>query len=454
MKKGGGFVKRSGKTTKITKPAERAGHVFLQPLRPNDADTKCYLLGGYCDNGPLCDVWSFHVNSSTWKLLSNEEMSKQSPLPRYEFDGCLTSSGIYVFGGFQSDGHEVAITNDLWLFDLEYETWKLVSEESKPPERSGHVMVTIDHDKFIVHGGTCMGARGDLWVYETSLHDWWEVPCELGKSPCPRWMHSAAFCRDSQLLVIFGGLTQPQSSSDAVASALPPSSSPSPEYLNDLWILDMNGINSTTASRPWQMVQYQGLAPSPRDLPAIAAMNGSIIIMGGFGLLEVDELDFEEDEEEEEEGEEDEEDEDDEEGEESAKCAGMDLENDNQVEKHQHQEQNAEEEHMIVSVGDVSVTIDESHQVVGTLAMMSEPESGPEINDHDNDNEDEADEGDEEDGDIESIDIAYLDDTWYINLQTSEASGMPLLSTYPHLSLLSTPMPDIFLNFTIYFSFL
>ena len=429
MKKSGGFVKRS-KTTKIIKPAERAGHLFLQPLLPNDADTKCYLVGGYCDQGPLCDVWSFHVNSSTWKLLSNEEVSQQSPLPRSEFDGCVTSSGIYIFGGFQSDGQEVAITNDLWLFDLEYEAWQLVSEESKPPERSGHVMVNIDNDKFIVHGGTCMGARGDLWVYETSLRDWWEVPCELDKSPCPRWMHTAAFCRDSQLLVIFGGLTQPQSSSDSVVSEQPSPSS-SPEYLNDLWILNMNGWKSNSWSCQWQMVQYHGLAPSPRDLPAIAAMNGSIIIMGGFGLLEVDELDNEEEEEAEEEL--------DEEGEENAKCAGMDLEinnqNTHQLEESMRQGQGSEE-NMIVSVDDVSLSVGENDQTEEAVVVMNQAGQGPETNDDneddDDDDEDDDDEDDEvdEDDEIESIDIAYLDDTWYVNLQTSETAGKPFVTIY------------------------
>jgi len=120
-----------------------------------------------------------------------------------------------------------------------------VCEEAAPPERSGHVVVAVGGGRLAVHGGTCMGARGDLWLYDTATNAWQEVPCPAGASPCPRWMHTAAYCADSRVLAVFGGITQaPAGAGDGVSD--PSSSPPAPEYLNDLWVLDMTGLGKGT----------------------------------------------------------------------------------------------------------------------------------------------------------------------------------------------------------------
>lgn len=412
----GEFVKRSGKTKK-TKPDERSGHVFLAPAFTNNSNV-CYLIGGYCDRGPLHDVWSYHLPASDWKLLANDdEMStkkQQSPLPRYEFDGCLTTAGIHVFGGFQTDGHEVSITNDLWLFDLEMECWQLVSEESKPPERSGHVMVTVGEDKFVLHGGTCMGtSRGDLWMYDTKLKDWQEIQCDPFLSPPPRWMHAAVYCPDSHLLVVFGGLIQPLKDPQHC----------DPVYMNDLWVLDLSTLDLTGLSK-WQEVQYRGLAPSPRDLPAMVAVQGGVIVMGGFGLWELDE-DEDEEEEEEEENEEDEDGDAEEEGEgESHDGKEMD------VVEHQ-SEGEADNTHgdstaatatprataatVAASVDDIQMTMEEC---TVSAAAVEVGDGGPEV-----------DSEEIEDGDVDdeqSVVAAYLDDSWFVNLSTAVATELDL----------------------------
>ena len=51
-------------------------------------------------------------------------------------------------------------------------TGRKVCEEAAPPERSGHVVVAVGTGRLAVHGGTCMGARGDLWLYDAAANVW------------------------------------------------------------------------------------------------------------------------------------------------------------------------------------------------------------------------------------------------------------------------------------------
>lgn len=253
-----------------TTPDPRSGHILLSSPK----ESTVYLVGGHTTRGPLTDVWSYEDKKEHWKLLHNDEKSSISPLPRFEFDGCLAGPFIYLFGGFQSDGEEVSILNDLWVFDLEYQTWNLISEECTAPERSGHVVVAIDSSRFMVHGGTCMGSRGDLWLYDTSS-DHWEEIVSATEPPCPRSMHSAVFCEGSMTLAVFGGVTHHGNGPDGDLS---------PVYLNDLWVMKLSGDLKKWS---WNMVQYEGFAPSPRDLPALVAVGNGVILFGGFGFVEI-----------------------------------------------------------------------------------------------------------------------------------------------------------------------
>ena len=269
MMKKKAFVKK-GKKVAPTCPTPRSGHLFLA----SDADETMYVVGGHNDSGPQNDVWSYQPSSQIWEIVDNEESDQQSPFPRFEFDGCMIGSYIYLFGGFQSDGTDVSILNDLWAFDLEYQSWNLVSDESSAPERSGHVVVAIDDGRFIVHGGTCLGVRADLWVHSTLTGHWDEIIST--NVPCARSMHSAVYCKESQTLAIFGGITHTTGDNDSP-----------PEYLNDLWVMR---LGDDANDWQWSMIEYQGIAPSPRDLPALVTVDGNILLFGGFGFVETDEM--------------------------------------------------------------------------------------------------------------------------------------------------------------------
>ena len=256
-------------------PEPRSGHSLLV----SEDEGTVYVVGGHAQRGPLTDIWNYSPSTGDWKRLQTEataepsEAAGPSPLLRLEYATCLVGPFIYLFGGFQSDGEDVSILNDLWVFDLEFQCWNLISEECSAPERSGHVAIAIDSARFLIHGGTCMGSRGDLWVYDTNSGQWEEIIST--EAPCARSMHSAVLCQESRTLAIFGGVTDQGDSPDATAS---------PSYLNDLWVMH---LTEDTKDWKWSMVNYSDFAPSPRDLPALVPLGNGVVLFGGFGFIEL-----------------------------------------------------------------------------------------------------------------------------------------------------------------------
>jgi hypothetical protein len=412
MKKNG-FIKKGKKVAPPSHPESRSGHCFLG----SDRDEALYVIGGYTELGPKSDVWVYQPSTCLWQLLANEETSRQSPLPRFEFDGCVIGSIIYIFGGFQSDGMDVSILNDLWMFNTEYQSWSLISEESSAPERSGHVVVAIDNGKFIVHGGTCMCPRNDLWVYDTGTKNWLEIRCD--NAPCARSMHSAVYCKESKSLAIFGGVTQQGNDPNDL----------SPTYLNDLWIMNFDDIGCR-----WSMVEYQGLAPSPRDLPAMVAIGDGIIIFGGFGFLEIaDDLseigdenevveDSDEDDDMEGEGE----------GDERIENE-MEIGFEGQINSESSTSEVSNTLNTSLHPEEIALTIDNSDAMEGLNKIekdqIEQPVKKKVYFDTDISNENLKSTGEEEDDDDKSITMDYLADSWYINLNTSSSNDFDITKT-------------------------
>ena len=118
-----------------------------------------------------------------------------------------------------------------------------------------------------------MGSLDDFWVYDTSSGHWEEII--TFDRPCARSMHSAVFCEGSKTLAIFGGVTHHGCEADGDLS---------PVYLNDLWVVH---LTDNIKEWSWNMVTYDGFAPSPRDMPALVAVGDGVILFGGFGFVEI-----------------------------------------------------------------------------------------------------------------------------------------------------------------------
>lgn len=464
-----------------TPPVSRSGHSFLHSFtrsigtQSSESETGPkasevhYVLGGYNDEGPLDDVYRYNPDGDTWTKLCIQKCKVPKnafpPLPRMDFDSCCINDKIYIFGGFQLEDEQVLILNDLWSLDVNKLCWKLIAEETPVSERAGHVVVSVGNDCFIVHGGEQMGRPfDDTWLYNTSTNQWKAVAtssnnknnnnknkdnkdnnkdtanAKYWNKPCARSAHSAAFCPESNALVIFGGITVEV-----------PSQSSEPIHLNDLWILNID-FTEDPAKWTWRAVSLNSLAPSPRDLAGMVSIgDGILLINGGYGLKELESggVDMiEEDEEEEEEGEggeeedddndDDNNDDDDEEGEEgvegevSLKRKGMNdsneiKETDVDVEMNTAMDQTSQNvnditnkmETISLKGGNASVAALPASKVTEDTSMEVDRHGAREMLSED---DDEA----VEDGADADVQLEYLNDAWLVDLTTLSAIEIDL----------------------------
>jgi len=305
-------------------PSGRAGHAMLHHGAAALGNERIVVVGGYNETGPLAEIWIYDLARNLWSEIMGGYANK-GPLPRVDFDACILANKVYLFGGMETDGEQALIYNDLWSFDLDSRRWTLLNEESPACERMGHVCVSVDNDHFLLHGGDCLGkAFSDLWLYTASSATWQRVHDHVTidannvvnfNAPCARSSHSACLISETRKLAVFGGMAP----IDGELS-----------HMNDFWLLDISAGCWNTAAWSWMRVegstgrqggpgpgqgQGPGLAaaeeamnmsnehvfPSPRDMPAIVsvltAVGPKLVVLGGFGLQEVEEEEEEEEEE-------------------------------------------------------------------------------------------------------------------------------------------------------------
>jgi len=248
-------------------PNERAGHGVLC------LEDSFIIIGGFNDECELTDAWKYTGHS--WKVMKQEK--KITPLPRLDFDGCKIGNSYYLFGGLVCEDESVSIYNDLWQCDFNLTksssqplyTWTCVCQDSPVPERSGHIVVSIESNSFLVHGGECMKYFDDLWMFNCDASTWSQL-CISGAKPCGRSGHAGVYCEDRAQLIVYGGVRKV----DADV-----------QYLNDLWVLDMSSTDSGLWN--WSLIILNGIGPSPRDMPALLYLqSGELLLRGGYGLAE------------------------------------------------------------------------------------------------------------------------------------------------------------------------
>jgi N-acetylneuraminic acid mutarotase len=82
--------------------------------------------------------------------LTKVECSGDVPLPRCDCSSTIVNGYVWFFGG---SNVSVRPMNELYTFNIEKQTWKLIQQKgSIPEERSGASMVHC-HDKLFLLGG-------------------------------------------------------------------------------------------------------------------------------------------------------------------------------------------------------------------------------------------------------------------------------------------------------------
>ncbi len=229
------LASRAWTRSDVPEPNRRCHHTFVM----DDAERRGLLFGGFPRTNRL---WSWDAATGRWSELTPDA----SPVPR-----CLHSSVVderrgrmVVYGGLLGAG--TPDLSDTWVLDLGTDEWRVLTQDSPPGMRYGHVAaMDADRDRMIVFGGFAQPNDvstaqdvSDLWAFEFATLSW--VPLQPATAgPAPRQFARGATLPDDRGLIIFGGLGDFS------------------EVFNDLWHLDLEALS-------WTRLEPSGGPPPPR----------------------------------------------------------------------------------------------------------------------------------------------------------------------------------------------
>ncbi|XP_048583338.1 rho GTPase-activating protein gacHH isoform X2 [Nematostella vectensis] len=153
------------------------------------------------------------------------------------------------------------------LNDVKVE-WKRSGKDCVYSPRDGHCAASVG-SKLYVFGGVAwnvtigeVSEMNEMLVYDLESQTW-SKPVTRGDTPSSR--SSATMCSVGNTLFMFGGLSRDSG------------------WLNDLYAFN-------TDSMQWKAIEAKGTYPSPRDKLGSVAMGTKMLIFGGFGPKEDDEM--------------------------------------------------------------------------------------------------------------------------------------------------------------------
>ncbi|OCK76174.1 galactose oxidase [Lepidopterella palustris CBS 459.81] len=186
-------------------------------LIANPANThELLLFGGEFYNGATAtfynDLFVYNIARDAWKVVH----SPNSPLPRSGHAWCRAANtkNIFLFGGEFSSPKQGTFYhyNDFWCLDPSTREWtKVESKDKGPPARSGHRMVGWKN-YVVLWGGFQDTAQttkylADLWVYDCSNFMWFQpsLPSASGK---PDARSSFTLLPSELGVVLYGGYSR------------------------------------------------------------------------------------------------------------------------------------------------------------------------------------------------------------------------------------------------------
>ncbi|XP_034254187.1 kelch domain-containing protein 4 isoform X1 [Thrips palmi] len=173
---------------------------------------------------------------------------------------------LILFGGEYFNGQTTMLNNDMFVYNIPRNEWKILKAPAGAPPRSAHQMVAVAANKgqLWVFGGEYASPTQsqfyhykDLWVYHIAAKKWEKINAPGG--PSARSGHRMVCVRKH--LVVFGGFH------DNLRDC---------KYFNDVYAFDLENYT-------WKKIVPTGTPPAPRSAcQMIPLADGKILVSGGY----------------------------------------------------------------------------------------------------------------------------------------------------------------------------
>lgn len=172
------------------------------------AETGSVVVFGGIASAPLGDTWYYSTTSGTWVNV----VSSPSPPARFNMASCVTGPYMYISTGEGHDGSARTFFNDVWRLHVSTRTWASMNPASAaggsaPPARYGAASGVITFPDGAAALAIATGFNrevrfNDVWLYDIQGNTW-VSPTVEGKAPSPRCL--TASTSQGNTLYLFGG---------------------------------------------------------------------------------------------------------------------------------------------------------------------------------------------------------------------------------------------------------
>jgi hypothetical protein len=199
------------------------------------AHDRMIIYGGSRFGATLGDLWSLDPVTMEWTELISEN---QGPNVLRSHCGIYDplDTAMVIFGGVTYPGGN--ITDQLWILDLNTLLWEQIEPSGvwPPPTRCNYATYRWSTHEMIMFGGRWGEERyNTTWTLNLNTYSWRNLVYE-NSPPSPREGAPILIIQDSPNMLVYGGYR------------------PGPEYMDELWLLDLG-------SRTW--TEYEPDPPHP-----------------------------------------------------------------------------------------------------------------------------------------------------------------------------------------------
>lgn len=184
---------------------------------------------------------------------------------------------LLLFGGEYFNGALAKFYNDLFVYNINRDEWRLVTSPNSPLPRSGHAWTRAGNKSEVyLFGGEFSSPKqgtfyhyNDFWRLDPSTREWEKVEGERkdkGKSgggPPARSGHRMTSFK--QYIILFGGFQDTSSST---------------QYLSDLWLYDTNDYKWHQPTLP-----PASQRPDPRSSFSFLPRDDGAVLYGGYSRV-------------------------------------------------------------------------------------------------------------------------------------------------------------------------
>lgn len=169
----------------------------------DEAADRVVVFGGSLGRGKnnfINTMASYSFADDKWSAIQQKEGATW-PSARVKHSAAIVGNQMFLFGGLTDAGP----VNDIYVFNLETDTWSLKEFQGTPPEpRFGHSMTPILNGMLLIHGG--QGANeatlDDVHILKLDENRWCSVPSGAVR---PRVGHAQAYLEDKEMILFTGG---------------------------------------------------------------------------------------------------------------------------------------------------------------------------------------------------------------------------------------------------------